>query len=264
LAAVVDLKNTSTSVLSIDVAKAMLIFEPYEPASAVQVTAIGAGIGSLPANTNLGGHLPELHLQTVPPGGELTFWVLFQNVPQLDVRRTVLSIPIQPGAPLVFTLREAQTPRWKWKEKRSEMSLSERLSLRSFDSKADLGELGLAWWYSRGLVRFGVAAQFGAMYERSTTGYSRASTARIETSLAWHPPSWVIGAYVAGDLAFVGSGELDGNPSRRFPGLSVGLESPVLDGRLGAVLVRAGYTRVVANFDHPDAFSISVDVSTPL
>jgi hypothetical protein len=257
LATVVDISNTSSSAISIDVARATLTLESVETTQAIHTSAVGAGTGSLPAKAVANG--VGLRPLTVLPGGNLTFWILFEPVGRLYDRRVTLSVPIQPGDPLVFTLHQAHKPSWKWNEPESETSLSLRLVNHAFAPDADLSEVGMALWHTRTSLKFGFSGALGTMYDRTTNGFQRSLTSSLEMSLGWHPSRWVLGAYGAGHATFVGSGEPNDVPSKILPGLSIGLECPVVKGRFPTVVLRMGYTHILANTGHRDGLSISID-----
>ncbi|MEA2701220.1 MAG: hypothetical protein QOI66_5491 [Myxococcales bacterium] len=242
-AVTVDLRNDSSSPLTIDVGSATINYQPLNGADAVQSPAVAAGSGGLPALVNLANATP--HPVTLAPGESQTLWIAFGRIFWPGRSRETLRLTTTAGEPIRVTLFDptSDRPRWRFApESRSGTTM--RIESQFFGNQGYGGTLGAGVWFVRGRFRLDLGYCFGLTYAQGVDGLARAFTVGFGPSLAWHPLRGASGIYGSGSFSFADFAQQSGVQDRNWsPSVSIGIESgsqtvvPTMFYRLGYVHV---------------------------
>lgn len=243
-AVAIDLRNDDQRPVVVDLARARYIWEFEGDRPEVRTAPVtAAGHGGIPGriDRSAGGVKPLV----LSPGERRTVWLAFSRpegeAAESSAPRRIwskLALPIAGATEVIVTLFEtAPSPSWKPVARPS-------TGITGALGAADGLEGGL-WTFgevsvydARGPIRIAVSGRTGAIYEPGMHGArKRQSTLGLELHL--RPHSWVLGAFLAGQRAFIDTGSADRNPFGWSAGLVLAFES----GPAPLGLVRFGYLR---------------------
>jgi hypothetical protein len=246
--------------LTIDLGHTTIDFDGVDGARKSSIRAVNAGQGSIPSRIDLSGTNQPLLI--VPANAERTVWIAFPARDEAQVARLTLNLAFLAGEPLAITIYDPchGGPRWTF-ARPSLTGFAFRTAAHvfgGFDS-GRYAPLGLALWHARGAMKVGVGYEWGPQYVASSRGYDRADAQSLELAVAWRPPRWTVGGYIAGQVTNTRY-QIPEISDGWSPSVSVGIEAPLGAGLLPLAVLRLGYIHIFdGRMPQRDGLSIGIE-----
>jgi hypothetical protein len=267
-AVTVDFRNVTQTPVSIELARARIVYEVYGAESVIS-RARTSGVGNLPSTAPRGVNLPPALV--LAPGAEKTVWLVFERPPDRESpdgkaeaeghprTRTTLVIPVAAQGDLNVPLFEtAASPKWSPVE-RPAINATFALGVRGFRKGGHSTYYEVGHSYSHDA--FSVGAQLGmALVNEPSSGAATRISRSLGLELRWRPPSWTTGAFASVYRMYVLRHDEQDLPRRKFSALSTGLDFPINGGLTPLASMRIAYMRVLGDvhLEHGLLFALSV------